>query len=134
MVGGRAWLWLWVAFCVGVLGAPLSGGAYYALPSGERCVTCPTLEDEQDRTLRAEHGDCHDCCALTLSTSPSPMGAIEKSGTQFDLVAILDCPLAAAKLSRRVAVRQVHAYLTACPSHAPPRSNTSRAPPTFLNA
>lgn len=108
--------------------------ASYELPNGKICGTCPTLSDavneEPQQVGTASHGDCHDCCELTVCHDSEDLPDAISNGKSYfpciapELTVTVNSPAPAQwdRLISRVRERPCRRQL----SHFSPR-----APPTF---
>ena len=111
--------------------------ASYVLPSGESCVTCPTLQDAlqvqpkagERWEVAAAHGDCHDCCTLTAKSSDAGDARIVADGFASHLDTILPEPVLVGVPALRTTRPCVPVFVPAHPPNGPPALSASRAPP-----
>ena len=132
MLGALRTLFLILTF---LLGQSHLCASEYVLPSGQVCPVCEKLVDSPKlkssppgNTLKARHGDCHDCCSIkTCDKDPQPVKADFKSAPVF--AALLPPTFVFVSVAtpefRAELPPAVELYLP----HGPPTDRPSRAPP-----
>lgn len=106
--------------------------AEYVLPSGQKCLTCPSLVEQHKDDVQlsdGNHGDCHDCCELR------PCDDNDKAPSAVLPVSLLNLTMAlpivevqVTHFDFRVPILRIE-FLVGTPTNGPPATTRSRAPP-----
>lgn len=121
-----------------LLGQAHACRAYYALPSGLECATCPTevcdinfpSHSETGDTIVSAEPDCHLCCTLQSCDDEGGKTAQNFSPISADLV--LPEELEIVTLTRDEVLPSISVHVASQYANAPPSLNDSRAPPFHL--
>lgn len=132
----RHWLvLLWIAALLA--GQACLCQAEYVFRDGRACQTCPTIscfgasltDSSSGSDVSASHGDCHDCCTLSLRCGGKEHQPVNAVNVLPIPAAVLPDVARVLHLVTLVAVQQQFWFVLGAPPTGPPTFDFSRAPP-----